>query len=128
MFVDKDGNFYEGDMVPGDRAATVQEIADQALLKQSAAMGKLLQKVRDMRPAALDALNGIASRAARAGDGDTALAADTAAEALLALTKDPDVLGATTPQALMVLLVTKYAAIVDATPENVKSAFNSFKL
>lgn len=90
----------------------------------TSAMARALAEVRAQRAPILDALNGIASRAQRAGDAATAIAADVAANGLLDITQDPAFLAATTYDAMMAAILTQYRYIAAAAPPNVQTAFH----
>ncbi|WP_147375761.1 hypothetical protein [Noviherbaspirillum cavernae] len=84
---------------------------------------RALVGIRRNRAPLLDALNGIASRAARAGDAATAEASDAAAQKLLNITVLPAFLAATVYDEMYAAIMDEYRAIADDAPASVKSAF-----
>lgn len=75
----------------------------------------------------LDALTGIAGRAARAGDTTTALVCDGVAEGLLVLKDQPEVLAATDLPGLQQAMLYCYAKLLVNVPANVVAIFAKVK-
>jgi hypothetical protein len=84
---------------------------------------RAIAEIRRQRAPMLDALSGIASRAARAGDSATATAADQAADNLLNITTLPSLLAATTYDDMKEAVLARYREISDAAPPSVQNAF-----
>jgi len=82
-----------------------------------------LAEVRAQRAPMLDALDGIANRAFRAGDMETSEAADVAANALLDITVWPAFLSAQTYEDMKAAIMARYRQIAAAAPESVQVVF-----
>lgn len=109
-----------------------EEIADDALeviaFHDKTGKEKALYDLRNARKAALDALTGIGFRASLAGDTATAEACSVASNALLNITKAPEVVAASGYQQTALAAATVYAGIVAATPAAVRVAFKDVRL
>lgn len=75
----------------------------------------------------LDALTGIAGRAARAGDSVTPTACDKVAEGLLVLKDRPAVVAATNLLDLKQAMLAEYKALLVGVPANVVAVFSKVK-
>jgi hypothetical protein len=75
----------------------------------------------------LDALTGIAGRAARAGDATTAAACDKVAEGLLVLKDRPAVVAAMSLLDLKQAMLAEYKALLVGVPANVVAVFSKVK-
>ncbi len=75
----------------------------------------------------LDALTGIAGRAARAGDAATAATCDRVAEGLLTLKDDAAVVAATDLTGLKTAMLRAYGKLLVDVPDNVKAVFAKVK-
>lgn len=83
-----------------------------------------LAEVRTTREAILNRLAGIGLAALIAADTQTAAAVFESRQALLDITKQPDVVGATTMDDLKAAVLAAYRAITSTAPDTVRSAFN----
>lgn len=96
-------------------------------INQPAGGGTILESVkkelRFMRAPMLDALTGIAGRAARAGNDALALEADALAEQLLDITDDPALNAATTYEAMQAAGIAAYRRIAGNSSPGLASVF-----
>ena len=99
---------YNGDLQPGDRAATPEEISAWELSRAKAAFDAKLAAFKTSRDAMLNRLSGIAFAANLAGENATVTAFLAARQGLLDITKDLP----TEPQAAELLMAQRYMMIV----------------
>ena len=118
------GDLYQERVQNGHKPASLLEV-EQLTPKPSIA--ELLERVktnlRSLRAPMLDALAGIAGRAARAGDDALALEADALAEQLLDITDDPALNAATTYEAMQAAGIAAYRRIAGNSSPALASVF-----
>ena len=99
-------------VVTPPQAETVDDIRKRAIVQ-----------IRTIRAPMLDALDGIAGRAARKGDNATAQGADDAADALLEIMEWPAFMEATTYDGMQAAILDRYTQISAAAPQSVQVVF-----
>jgi hypothetical protein len=83
----------------------------------------VLKEIREQRAPIMTILDGIAGRAMRQGDAELAAAADDAGQALRDITTDPEFLAAETAEDMKAAILSRYRAIAEAAPVEVRTAF-----
>jgi hypothetical protein len=119
MYINSQNQIYVGDMRPGDREATSEEIAAREESRTKSEVESKLSKVRKVREAILGRVHGIKDAARDAGDSELVSACSATRFALLDITTgcpaDPELVDA--------FILGKYAAIVATLPESLVKAF-----
>ena len=128
-------NVIEVNAQTGDqelRAMTPEEIkqVESAAAEEAErwSSDRTINMVRAMRDVALNRLIGIGFVATTSGDVATVSAVLAARQAMLDLTKDPAVMSAVNEAELLAALQNRYAQIVSAAPDNVRTAFRDLRL
>lgn len=114
---------YKVDLSQATPVIIERDAIELGELQLASDRARALRDIRAQRSPMLDALAGIAGRAARNGDNETASAADAAAQELLGITQWPAFLSATTYDDMKAAIMARYRELVDAAPDNVKTAF-----
>ncbi len=123
MFIDKDNNLYFGDMVPGDRAATSQEIAAFEAARVNALKVAELNKFRSDRKEMFAVIAGMGWAASATADTVTQTKLLTFREGLKDLPEWPAVASATTHAELKAAMAARYKTLTDALPAAIKADF-----
>ncbi|MES2415086.1 MAG: hypothetical protein V4614_14865 [Pseudomonadota bacterium] len=126
MFINSNGEFYIGDMRPGDRAATAQEVTAHDLSLSRRWHTDLMVELRSKRDKLLDVMDGIQSDCLSAGDTETALAIKGIKQGFKDVPALAAVLQAADEPTFRVAVLAAYKAIANPAPMVVKLAMAEY--